>query len=260
MGHYQVYSEREEIPRLPLEDLSLEELCNNTEDCETTTSYFDTKVKPFIEEDKKTKLAPSIFDNVGTLGKNLKKLKIRAEQVAKVVPDRIFSLAIHPTDTKLLVAAGGKWGALGFWDVQDNESSTHGVQVIKHHSRPINCMTYDTFHSSKLISTSYDGTCRVFDINEMKSSVIFGVPEDDFTFTTYHAQVDRDCFLVTLGKQGTVGLIDRRVSHLKPTSIFKIYEKQSPKVVSVNPTRTNLFLAPSNKGNCGIYDMRKDWI
>ena len=47
------------------------------------------------------------------------------------MPDRIFSLAIHPTETKVLVAAGGKWGAIGFWDVQDNESKTHGVQLIK---------------------------------------------------------------------------------------------------------------------------------
>ena len=62
-------------------------------------------------------------------------------------------------------------------------------------------MTYDTFDSSKLVTTSYDGTCRIFDINEKKSSVIYGDPEDD-QFTTYHAQVDRDCFLVALGKSG----------------------------------------------------------
>jgi WD40 repeat protein len=62
-------------------------------------------------------------------------------------------------------------------------------------------MTYDTFDSSKLVTTSYDGTCRIFDINEKKSSVIYGDPEDD-QFTTYHAQVDRDCFLVALGKTG----------------------------------------------------------
>ena len=72
---------------------------------------------------------------------------------------------------------------------------------FQHHSRPINCMTYDIFDSSKLVTTSYDGTCRIFDINEKKSSVIYGDPEDD-QFTTYHAQVDRDCFLVTLGKTG----------------------------------------------------------
>jgi len=255
--HYQVYSEREEVPRVPLEDLSLEDLCNNNEDCETTSNYFENQIKPFIDEDKKTKLTSSIFDNVGSLGKNIKKLKISEERVAKVVPDRIFSLAIHPTQSKVLVAAGGKWGALGFWDVKDNESKTHGVQVVKHHSRPINCMTYDTFDSSKLVTTSYDGTCRIFDINEKKSSVVYGIPEDDSSYTTYHAQVDRDCFLITLGKTGIVGMVDRRVSHLKPVTNYKIYDKCSPKVVSVHPTQTNLFLAPSNKGDCGIFDTRK---
>jgi len=184
-------------------------------------------------------------------------LKISEERVAKVVPDRIFSLAIHPTQSKVLVAAGGKWGALGFWDVKDNESKTHGVQVVKHHSRPINCMTYDTFDSSKLVTTSYDGTCRIFDINEKKSSAVYGIPEDDPSYTTYHAQVDRDCFLITLGKTGIVGMADRRVSHLKPVTNYKIYDKCSPKVVSVHPTQTNLFLAPSNKGDCGIFDTRK---
>ena len=29
------------------------------------------------------------------------------------------------------VAAGGKWGSIGFWDVSDNTSEMHGVQVIK---------------------------------------------------------------------------------------------------------------------------------
>ena len=68
-------------------------------------------------------------------------------------------------------------------------------------------MTYDNFDSSKLVTTSYDGTCRIFDINEKKSSVVYGIPEDDSSYTTYHAQVDRDCFLITLGKTGQYLLI-----------------------------------------------------
>ncbi len=35
--------------------------------------------------------------------------------IDKVVPDRIFSLAVHPTAEKLLVAVGDKWGRLGLW-------------------------------------------------------------------------------------------------------------------------------------------------
>ena len=53
------------------------------------------------------------------------------ENVAKVVPNRIFSLAVHPSTEKLLVAAGGKWGNVGLWDVRDNTSTNHGVQLFK---------------------------------------------------------------------------------------------------------------------------------
>lgn len=44
-------------------------------------------------------------------------MKLTSDQVAKVVPDRVFSVAIHPTRDKVLVAGGGKWGAVGLWDV-----------------------------------------------------------------------------------------------------------------------------------------------
>ncbi len=44
-------------------------------------------------------------------------MQIKAEQVAKVVPQRIFSMAIHPSEDKILAIAGDKWGRLGIWDV-----------------------------------------------------------------------------------------------------------------------------------------------
>ena len=75
--HYHIY-EDDRPERPPLEDLGLEDLCNNNEDCETTSDYFESKVKPFIDLDTKKNVVPtkSIFDNVATLGKNLKNLKI----------------------------------------------------------------------------------------------------------------------------------------------------------------------------------------
>jgi len=34
-----------------------------------------------------------------------------------VVPHRIYSLAVHPMENKLLVAVGDKWGNLGMYSV-----------------------------------------------------------------------------------------------------------------------------------------------
>ena len=50
--------------------------------------------------------------------------------MAKVAPNRIFSLAVHPTETKILIAAGGKFGGLGIWDANDQTSKTHGVHLF----------------------------------------------------------------------------------------------------------------------------------
>ncbi len=44
-------------------------------------------------------------------------MKIRGELVAKVVPQRIFSIAVHPRADKVLACVGDKWGRLGIWDV-----------------------------------------------------------------------------------------------------------------------------------------------
>lgn len=52
------------------------------------------------------------------------------DTVAKVVPDRIFSMSIHPTEDKVLLAVGGKWGAVGIWDVNDVDSHSHGVSLF----------------------------------------------------------------------------------------------------------------------------------
>ena len=50
--------------------------------------------------------------------------------MAKVIGTRIFSLAVHPSEDKLLVFAGGKWGGVGLWDVNDTESERHGVEFF----------------------------------------------------------------------------------------------------------------------------------
>ena len=104
--------------------MGLENLC---EDHDTASNYFDSQIKPIpFKTYGGEAAAASIFENIDTLEKNIGNLTISAENFAKVVPFRIFSLAIHPTESKLLVAAGDKWGSIGFWDVQSS-----GIQVVK---------------------------------------------------------------------------------------------------------------------------------
>ena len=107
--------------------MGLENLCEDKEEeLVTASNYFDSKIKPIPFNTYEGETAASIFENIDTLEKNIGNLTLSVENFAKVVPFRIFSLAIHPTESKLLVAAGDKWGSIGFWDVQSS-----GIQVIK---------------------------------------------------------------------------------------------------------------------------------
>ena len=49
--------------------------------------------------------------------KTLNKIKLRESGVSKVVPSRIFSVAVHPNVERVLAACGDKWGRLGLWHV-----------------------------------------------------------------------------------------------------------------------------------------------
>merc|ERR1719433_378278 len=243
-------------PRPPVADLSLEDIVSNAE----KGVELDQK-KAFLSaaavsvKDAKLEYNGKFSFRGEDGSKQLKNLSLPVENVAKVVPNRIFSLAVHPSTEKLLVAAGGKWGNVGLWDVRDNTSTNHGVQLFKMHSRPVNCMTFNKFNSHQLWTASYDGTVRSFDLERQMVTLLYG-NEDEDLYVTYHAQLDASTFLVTMGTSGKVGLVDERISSSKAATIMQVFEKGSPKTVSVHPAKQHLFVCPNNKGECKLFDIR----
>ena len=100
--------------------------------------------------------------------------------VAKVVPDRIYSVACHPSSEHLLVAAGDKKGFLGLWNV-DSSAENDGVHLFKPHSGAISSLAWDSTGSS-LLSSSYDGTVRLFDINRQTFDAVFASYDEQAEF------------------------------------------------------------------------------
>lgn len=45
--------------------------------------------------------------------KTMRALKLTDEGIAKVVPNRVYSVAWHPSASKLLIAAGDRYGYIG---------------------------------------------------------------------------------------------------------------------------------------------------
>lgn len=246
--------------RQPMRDLELEEFISQKDksgDSEIVSNYL-TKINENLKVKDKNSDTNSFKDDQ----KQLKKLKIKADQVAKVTPNRIFSLTVHPTERKLLIAAGEKWGGVGLWDANDHTSSTHGVHLFTPHSRPVNCLTFNETNDTNLISTSYDGTVRSFDLEKQMSVLLYGLEDNDDGYLTYHCQKDHSTILVSgadgNGKysKGYVGVIDMRSSHNKLAHRFNVTTGSSARTVSIHPTKSDLFVCAARHGTCMLFDMR----
>jgi len=243
----------DEHPRPPLETLPCTKTCKNKEKVEAATEFLKNMSSVIAKKAPSQKV--SFGGNSTESVKRLSKITITPERVAKVVPNRIFSVTVHPTEEKVLVATGGKWGGIGLWDVKDTEGENHGVQLFTPHNSPVNCLTWDKFNSSSLISTSYDGTVRTLDIEKQQHRLIFGDTEGGYS--TYHCQTGQNTFLITRGSCGMVGLVDSRVSNVKMAQDYQVFHRTSPKTVDLHPVQQNYFLCPNNKAGCSIFDMRK---
>jgi len=209
---------------------------------------------------KVTNEKSSVSFSGSSLRTSCSSLSVSEELVAKVVPERIFSLAVHPSPTTLIAAVGDKGGSVGLWDILAATSPGHGVHLYQPHTRPVNSLSWDMANSNNLVSNSYDGTTRMLDTEKQEHVMIYG--EKEFLYeggwTNCHAQVCPSTFLVSQGKAGTVVLVDRRVGWEKPVSTAKLFDRLAPKSVSVHPLQNNFFLVGNTKGGCFIFDIRNN--
>mmetsp|Transcript_8604 Transcript_8604/g.19338 ORF Transcript_8604/g.19338 Transcript_8604/m.19338 type:complete len:596 (-) Transcript_8604:92-1879(-) len=111
--------------------------------------------------------------------------------VAKVVPERIYSVVCHPSPDQIIACAGDKKGHLGIWNVDQfgakvvgDEvsakigSTTDGVHLFKPHSGCISSLVWNS-SGTTLLSSSYDGSVRAFDANKQVFEEVFATYDDD---------------------------------------------------------------------------------
>ena len=99
--------------RKPSEPIRLDPINVPEEEQEKSSREFIKLMSGLTKSAKATKQT----SDLQTFSKALTQMRITPERVAKVTKDRIFSVAIHPSERKVLACAGDKWGKIGFWDV-----------------------------------------------------------------------------------------------------------------------------------------------
>ena len=142
-------------------------------------------------------------------------------------------MAFHPSSQKLIAAAGDKKGFIGLWDVDaasKGDNATDGVYLFKPHSGAVNNLEWNK-SGTNLLSLSYDGTIRLFDVNrqsfteafaayddseEFKGKIGYGMDEGNRFYTQYACYDHRneDCMFLSTSVGGVAHLDLRKKGKL----------------------------------------------
>ena len=139
-----------------------------------TTSGFVASLQRLSKEAAASGKEPPLAKGEAEYAARLGKLRIGETEVAKVVPDRIYSVAVLPSASSVVAAVGDRSGNLGIWNYSNQDSlEENGVLAFNPHTATINALAFDPTTPAKLFSTSYDGTIRCLDIETSRFDLVY---------------------------------------------------------------------------------------
>ncbi|KAL2194486.1 WD40-repeat-containing domain protein [Corynascus similis CBS 632.67] len=215
----------------------------------------------------------------GTTDKGLKDLRLRMSglklyekwpvQDIKIVPQRIYSMGFHPTESKPIVFAGDKEGAMGVFDasqepvkVEDDEDEEAEIpnpviSAFKIHSRTITGFHFSPVDANAVYSSSYDSSIRKLDLDKGVSTQVFAPsdPDEDLPISAIDMPTSDPNVIIFSTLQGSLGRHDLRT---KPETA-EIWGLTDQKIggFSLHPAQPHLVATASLDRTLKIWDLRK---
>ncbi|XP_060708825.1 WD repeat-containing protein 76 [Hemiscyllium ocellatum] len=168
-----------------------------------------------------------------TYKSTLLRMTMQEGSVAKVTPNRVGSLAFHPSPRNFLVAAGSTYGYIGLWDLSSQEGTVH---QFKPHCNTINCLHFSPSNSAELLSLSNEGSIRcgnvaaavfdeVYTSNTWATSSFDFLAEDGSTLIVSHW--DGNVVVVDRRTPGTSGELDADlgINHFRTVGVHPMHRQ-----------------------------------
>lgn len=187
------------------------------------------------------------------LTEQLSNLEIRHTwATVKVVPSRINCCLFHPSDSKLLGCAADIDGHLGFWDIENEDEEGEPVTYkYKPHKRTITDLLFNPADHSKLMTSSYDGLIRTFDMNKAEFTS-WDYESEKYPLSSFDLSQDGHTIWFSTS-DGDVGMKDAR-ERGAPT--VRTASEKKVGCVHLNPVHQHLLAGASNDRQVHVWDTR----
>ncbi|KAK4457596.1 DNA damage-binding protein CMR1 [Cladorrhinum samala] len=219
-------------------------------------------------------------DVEATTDKGLKDLRLRMGALKlyekwsvndiKITPQRIYSMAFHPTEDKPIIFAGDKEGAMGVFDAsqpvpevpgdEDDEEVEYPDPVIsafKTHSRTITAFHFSPTDENAVYSASYDSSIRKLDLDKGVSTQVFApaAANDDLPISAIDIPLSDPNMILFSTLQGSLGRHDLRTK----SATAEVWHLTDHKIggFSLHPKHPHLVTTASLDRTMKIWDLRK---
>jgi len=190
----------------------------------------------------------------------------------KITPERIYSMAFHPTPDKALVFAGDKLGNLGLFDAsqsadahsQDDDADELGttplaITTFKPHTRTISTIHFTPTQPTAVYTSSYDSSIRRIDLEKSVSTEIYAPPDHDTDepLSGICIPADDPNMLYFTSLNGLFGMHDSRTSSAAaPTRLLTLSDKKIGGF-SIHPLHPHLLATASLDRTLKLWDLRR---
>ncbi|NXK67531.1 WDR76 protein, partial [Sylvietta virens] len=179
---------------------------------------------------------------------SLSSMVLGEENVRKVVKTRVCSMAIHPSESTTLVAAGDKSGHIGLWNVSCGTED--GAHIFIPHSYQVSCMHFSPCNPAHLLSLGSD-TLRCGDVTR---AVFDEICRSEENFSCFDFLEENACTAIVSQWAGDVAVVDRRTPGLSWELSADIGFGRT-RTVHVHPVNRQYFLAAGSVDVC-VFDVR----
>lgn len=180
---------------------------------------------------------------------------LNGDDIVKATEERIYSMAFHPRTDKLVVAAGDKRGNLSLWSADEPSDEENVVAMYRPHTSPVTQLHFSPQDSTKLLSSSFDGSIREFDLRAATFSELFGT-SDNVGITSMALNAEHpNTFLVSC-EDGFIWSVDPRQASNDKQSQFLLHEKKV-NTVHQHPLFPFCIATASLDRTVCLWDMRK---
>ena len=215
-----------------------------TESCDVGSE----EAKPLLDQ---MKLQPDIKHHdqkEHELHAELQKLSCGEGDAAKVCKKKLYSLDVHPDPSRVLAVSGSKDGEVGLFMPGGDATSL----VFNAHVSTVSCVK---FNNGSVSSCSYDGTVKLFDIEQLVWRELYATAREDDILLRYLGLKGVNELLVARA-DGQVTFIDVRAPEsctTVPLSRGGVYS------IDVNKFNENYFVTATGSGESSVtlWDARK---